>query len=306
MAVSRYYSNTAVPGALGAGISSSSASMYLAATPVGYPAQFPFTLVLEPGTANMELVSIGSGSGTSGSPWVFSSPGGRGFDGTVALAHSATAVVQHNFSAGDLATSRTHESLGSGSSVHGLPASAWTTSSLALVASTRLSNSTTSVVTWASIPQTYSHLLVLAQARLTETSASVDDIWLQFNGDSGAVYSYLTMSLTNASGSLLYGFGNGSSVTSVPAFRVLASQTGAPANAGGGFAFIPWYSATAFNKSVYSMSGGGYGTSALLDGRLRWCFYNPAVQAAVTSITLTAGSGTDFLTGSSFSLYAMA
>ena len=78
MTIARFYSNTAVAGQLGATINNSATSMFLSSTPVGYPTQFPFTLALDAGTANFELVSVTSGNGTVGTPWQIT----RGFDGT--------------------------------------------------------------------------------------------------------------------------------------------------------------------------------------------------------------------------------
>jgi hypothetical protein len=189
--------------------------------------------------------------------------------------------------------------------VHGLPASAWNGNACATVNETTLLNSTTNVVTWSGIPATYQHLLVSVQARLTETTALTDDITLQFNGDSGAHYSYLDMSATNTSGSMVAANATAYAAGSIKAFRAAASQAGAPANAGGGFAWIPNYAASAFNKAVYSVSGAGNGTSAMVDGRVRFGFWNPASQAAVTALTLTAPAGSNFLVGSQFCIYGL-
>jgi hypothetical protein len=299
----RYYSNTAVADTLAAGISNSATSLYAGSgAPVGYPTSFPFTLCLEPGTSNFELVSVTAGAGTSATPWTVS----RAYDGTLAKAHAADVPVSHVWSANDLTQAALHYAMGSGSGVHGLPASAWNGNACSTVNETTLAGSTTNVITWSGIPVTYQHLLVLVQARLTETTALTDDITLQFNGDAGAHYSSLTMSATNISGSLVGPAAAAAYATaSIPAFRVAASQGGAPANAGGGFAWIPNYAASAFNKAVYSVSGAGNGTSAMVDGRLRFGFWNPSSQAAVSSISLTAPAGSSFLAGSQFCLYGV-
>ena len=63
---------------------------------------------------------------------------------------------------------------------------------------------------------------------------------------------------------------------------------------------------TSFNKTFYGMSGGGNGTSSFVDLRSRLGCYAPSSQAAITSISIIAPSGSFFLTGSRFSLYGLA
>jgi hypothetical protein len=295
-------SNVAVQDTTAAALSTSATSLVTGSgAPQGYPTSFPFTLSLEPGTASFELVSVTAGAGTSASPWTVT----RAYDGTLARTHAAGAVLVHAFSAGDLTEAALHYAMGSGSGVHGLPASAWSGNACTAINETTLANSTTNVITWSGIPATYQHLLVSVQARLTETTALTDDISLQFNGDTGSHYSYLEMSAANTSGSMVAANGTAYAVSAIKAFRAAASQGGAPANAGGGFAWIPNYSSAAFNKAAYSVSGAGNGTSAMVDGRVRFGFWNPASQAAVTAVTLTAPAGSNFLVGSQFCLYGM-
>jgi hypothetical protein len=299
----RYYSNVAVQDTLASTISNSATSIVAGSgSPQGYPTSFPFTLSLEPGSANFELVSVSSGAGTSASPWVVT----RGYDGTLARSHNAASTLVHAWSANDLTTAAQHYAMGSGSGVHGLPASAWAGNATVTINETTLANSTTNVVTWSGIPGTYEHLLIVVQARLTETTALTDDIVLTFNGDTGAHYSYVSEATTNIGGPLAGPTGTSAyAVTSIPLFRVAASQGGAPVNSGGGFAVVPNYNSAAFNKNVYGMSGAGNGTSSMVDGRLRWGFWNPTSQAAVTAVTLTAPAGSNFLTGSEFCLYGI-
>jgi hypothetical protein len=302
----RYYSNIAVADTLavpgGGNLSSGATSLYAGSgAPQGYPVLFPWTLELEPGSSNFELVSVTAGAGTVATPWTVT----RAYDGTTAHTHNAGTSIAHTWSAGDLTTAASHYLLGSGSGVHGLPASAWAGNACATINETTLANSTTNVVTWSSIPQTYQHLLIMVQARLTETTQLADDIYLTFNSDAGAHYSYLTVSATNSTGSLVQAAFTAYAVTGIPLLRVAASQGGAPVNAGGGFAYVPNYTAAAFNKAAYAMSGMGNGTSAQVDGRMRWGFWNPAAQAAVTSISLTAPGTSNFLTGSQFCLYGV-
>lgn len=319
MAQLRYYSNVAVPGNIGnsTGISNSGTSLFLQGTPTGYPGSYPFGLVLSPnGSINAgqasEFVLVQSGSGTSGSPWVIT----RGQDGTTAVAWGQNATVTHESDAGDLTNAALHISAQSSTGIdpqyslpHNLPAAAWATASLAAINETTLASAQASV-TWSSIPGTYKHLLVIVQARLSETTVQSDDLAMSLNSDSSAVYSYLTISATNLSGSgtssLVQSQFTTSAVTSWPAFRVAASQSGAAQNAGGGFLWLPNYTSTTFNKFFVGISGMGDGSSAAIDGRLRWGFYNPTSQAAITKITVSAPGSSNMNIGSFLGLYGMA
>lgn len=306
MPASRFYSNTAVAGTIGntGGISNSGTSLFFPTTPSGYPSgtSFPFTLVLEPGTSNMEVVNVTSGAGTSGTPWVIA----RGFDGTTAVSHAQGVPVVHDFTALDATTSRNHEALGSGSGVHGLPLTAWSTGSFSVIAEDTLANSTTATLTFSSIPATFKHLLIVALGRLTETSAQSDDLVLTINGDTGTNYSSLVIGANTASGTLtapasVTAFG----ATNIPLLRLTASSAGAAVNAGGGFAILPWYTSTVFNKVAVSLSGAGNGTSAFIDGRIRWGFYNPTTQAAISSLSISCPPSCNFVVGTSVGLYGL-
>lgn len=305
----RTYSNTAVADTLavpgGGNLSNVATSLYAASgAPSGYPvaATAPWILRLEPGTSSEELVLVTAGAGTSASPWTVT----RGQDGTTARAHNAGVAIQHGLSAGDLAMAASHYASVQADLPHGLPSSAWNASALSLLDDTQLSNSTTSSFVWNSIPATSKHLLIVAEGRLTETGVASDDVAIRFNGDSSAVYSYLTMFAANPGGTMTGpATGAGFAATSAPLFRFTAAGGGANVNPGGGFAIIPNYAGTAYNKLFYSMSGGGYGTSSFVDLRLRLGCYAPSSQAAVTSISVVAPAGSNFLTGSRFSLYGL-
>lgn len=284
----------------GAAISNSATSVYLSTTPSGYPTTFPFKLVL----GGAEIVYVTAGAGTSGTPWTIT----RAQDTTSASAWGAGTTVQHEMTAGDLALSRAHEIAQLAQLPHGLPSTAWSVGAFTTINETTLPNSTTNLVTWSAIPATFKHLLIMIQARLTETNNQTDDILMQVNGDTTAVYSYLSFYLSNISGA-----GTGALASSQfasaantvwPVCRVAASLAGSAVNAGGGFAFLPNYSQATYNKSYYSMSGSGNGTGAMVDGRIRWGFYNPAAQAAISSLSLACPASCYYLSGSFFGLYA--
>ena len=296
----RNYSNTSVPDTLAVTLTTGSTSMYAGSgAPVNYPAP-PFILNLEPATASQELVLVGSGAGTSGSPWVIS----RGADGTTPKAHTAGVVIAHTLSAGDLTQAATHYNYGAGSAVHGLPAAAWLSGGFTTIATTTTTASQ-GAFTWSAIPGTYKNLLITGQGRLGESPVYSDDVSITFNGDGSAYYSYVTVIAANPAGAMNswapgtgYGSGQG------PLFRFLASGYGGAANAGGGFAFIPNYAGTTFNKSWYSLSGGGDGTSSFMDVRVRAGVYAPPAQAAITSISIIPPAG-NFNLGCVFCLYGL-
>lgn len=305
MAVAYFYSNTAVAGTIGTagGLSTGAVSLQMTATPSGYPNQYPFKLRLDPNTASEEVVKVTAGSGTAGSPWTIV----RGWDGTTAKTHAQTSgVIAHGMTAEDLSLSRTHENLGNASGVHGLPSSAWSAATIAQINETILNNSTTSVVTWSSIPQIYSHLLVFVLARSTSTGAQFVDIGATINGDTAARYSALTMDLSTTSGSLVGPTASAQSAqTSWPWFlNIAAAQAGSSVNAGGGYAILPNYSGTAMNKMFVSQSGFGNGNSSAATSRSRWGWYNPTSQTGISTLALSCGAG-NYLSGSYFALYAL-
>lgn len=103
--MARNYSNTAGATTLEnvGGITPTSTQIILGNTN-GYPSQFPFTLRLDPNTASEELVTVNSGGGSAGNPYVVS----RGADGTTAKSHAQFSVITHGFSARDLREPQVH------------------------------------------------------------------------------------------------------------------------------------------------------------------------------------------------------
>lgn len=308
----RFYSNTAVPGTIGnsGGISNAATSLFLSATPSGYPSSYPFLLVLSPnGSINAgqapEAVLVTAGAGTSGSPWTVT----RGVDGTTAAAWGQNANVTHEADAQDFTLSSLHRGSVLADLPHGLPASAWATASFAAISETSFASAGPSV-SISSIPQTYKHLLLVINARISETSVQADDIACVLNGDTGSFYSYVTSFVSNISGAgtgtLSPGQFSGFAGANWPIIRVAASLAGTSANVGGGFAWLPNYTSTTFNKMFMSLSGAGDGSTAMVDSRTRMGWYNPAAQAAVTSMTLTAPGASNFNVGSFVGLYGIA
>lgn len=110
MAQSRYYSSTAQPTTLAAGVSPSDVTCQVAAT-AGFPGSFPYVIALDYGTSSEELVLVTAASGTNLTIT-------RAFDSTSASTHSSGAPVRHVWCGKDGNDSRAHE--GSSSAVHGV------------------------------------------------------------------------------------------------------------------------------------------------------------------------------------------
>jgi hypothetical protein len=89
----RYYSSIAAQTTLSAGIDSSTSTVPVVAVS-GWPASFPYTLLIDKDTVNEEIVSV---TGRTGVTLTVT----RGVDGSSGIAHSAGANVQHGVSARD-------------------------------------------------------------------------------------------------------------------------------------------------------------------------------------------------------------
>ena len=89
----RYYSSTAVATTLSASANNSTTSITVTAL-TGYPAQTPWTAIIDPDTASEEVVEVTNVSGTTLTVT-------RGVDGTTASSHNAGAVFRHGVSARD-------------------------------------------------------------------------------------------------------------------------------------------------------------------------------------------------------------
>lgn len=118
----RYYSNTAALSTISTtGGISTGASEVAFSTTTGFPSQYPYTLRLDPDTANEELVTVTGPK--SGSPGVFIIS--RAQDGTTAKSHAEGSPVVHGVSARDFQEAQDHIASIAVESVHGLPSSAW-------------------------------------------------------------------------------------------------------------------------------------------------------------------------------------
>lgn len=92
---SRYYSNSAADTTITSGMTNSQTTVTVASAS-GFPTSYPFTLVIEPGTASAEIVNVTSLS--SGTTYNIT----RGQDGTSGVTHSINSPIRHMITARDL------------------------------------------------------------------------------------------------------------------------------------------------------------------------------------------------------------
>lgn len=113
MAQNRFYSSTAVATAVTAPVLSGDTTITVGAT-TGFPTSYPFTVVIDGGTAAQEILSVTSVSSLTLSV-------SRGQDGSTALAHANGATVTHDVSARDYNEPQLH--IAASSAVHGIAGS---------------------------------------------------------------------------------------------------------------------------------------------------------------------------------------
>ena len=106
----RYYSSIAAATTLAADATSGATTMVITAA-TGLPATYPYTMIVDEGTVNEELVSVTNRSGTTLTVT-------RGIDGTSGVAHTTGASVKHGVSAQDFDEPNAHIQLSAG--VHGV------------------------------------------------------------------------------------------------------------------------------------------------------------------------------------------
>ena len=110
-ATRRYYSANAVDNTVASSITSSSTSVTLSSSPIGYPGSYPFVVALDYNTASEELVLV---TGASGTTLTIT----RGYNGSSATSHATGAVVRHVLVAQDMTDFQDH--VASSTVVHGV------------------------------------------------------------------------------------------------------------------------------------------------------------------------------------------
>lgn len=108
----RNYSSTSAAMSLVSGVTDVATSLTVSTTS-GLPVSTPFTVVIDPGLASEEIVTV---TGVAGSALTVT----RGEDGTAAVAHSTGAAVRHMLTARDVREPQDHMAATTG--VHGLAA----------------------------------------------------------------------------------------------------------------------------------------------------------------------------------------
>jgi hypothetical protein len=159
--------------------------------------------------------------------------------------------------------------------------------------------SATNVYTFTSIPQTYTDLIVVLNAKSSSTIYYHDNILWRFNGDSSAIYSNIKLS------------NNGTSSAAYSNANTGASYCGQLPNSTSGVSTydrstnilqIMSYASTSIYKTVLSRSAAtdsaGYTNTELYVGTYR-------STSAITSLTMANGEG-NFVIGTTISLYGIA
>lgn len=110
MAVNRYYSSTAIDTVLTAPVDASATTLTVAAIS-GYPASYPYTIVIDENTSTEEIVEV---TNTGASSFTVT----RAVDGATAQAHAVGATVKHVATARDYREPQEHIAASTG--VHGV------------------------------------------------------------------------------------------------------------------------------------------------------------------------------------------
>lgn len=154
-----------------------------------------------------------------------------------------------------------------------------------------------SSVTFSSIPQGYTDLVLVANAR-SSASTTNDAIKMQFNGDTGANY-YGARLQNNSTSSVITNYDVGTS-NIYPGWMTGATS---PANISATTEVsIPGYSGTTFAKTALGHTDlMQAASSSNMNVGLWGSWWNST--AAITSISLTPNTGANFVAGSTFSLY---
>jgi len=163
---------------------------------------------------------------------------------------------------------------------------------LTRIAQTIVSGTTTTAITFSSIPGTFTNLRVVFVGQTSNGSADV--LQLQFNGDAGSHYSY--GAVYNAGGTTASAY-NGGPATSINLGGIVpTTSTSYP---GIIELTVPLYAGTTFNKVAVGIVSVGASTNsgAQTDGG-SW-----ASTAAITSLTLTLSSAGHFIAGTTATLY---
>jgi hypothetical protein len=170
------------------------------------------------------------------------------------------------------------------------------TSSYESIATVTVGSGGTSTITFSSIPSTYKHLQIRYSGHLEGNANDYASLWMQFNSDTGANYSYHR----------LYGTGSAASSDAATS-QTRALTTWIPDNAtqslsyGASVIDILDYQNTNKYKTIRDLGGfdlNGSGIVALFSGL--WMS-----TSAISSISLVSSQSQDFAEYSKFALYGI-
>jgi hypothetical protein len=155
--------------------------------------------------------------------------------------------------------------------------------------------STSTSVTFSSIPATYTDLKIVASAR-SDAGTVYDIAFMRFNSDAG----------NNYSGKILYGTGavtgSANAGTSAIDFRYYNGANATTSSFGSTEAYIPNYASTTAYKSV-SIDGVSENNATAAFAAINAGLWSS--NSAINSITILNAGGANFVTGSTFYLYGI-
>lgn len=158
-------------------------------------------------------------------------------------------------------------------------------------------DSNTSTVTFNSIPNTYTDLILLASLRCSATDSQ--GVLCRLNSDTGNNYHYRSVYVGSGSAKGSYVSKNTSFVT----FGSAQPGNGPSDVFSSHRLYIPRYANSSFYKSLVQESASEWNSNASAYHDYTHGFWRNT--AAITTITLTIYNGSNFLTGSSFYLYGI-
>jgi hypothetical protein len=165
-----------------------------------------------------------------------------------------------------------------------------------LISSNTVGSGGAATITFSSIPQTYTDLVVKASVR-TDRALENDEISVRLNGNTSSIYSYRSLAGNGSSAS-------NSTETNTTRFRNLNNIPGATATSntfGNTEFYIPNYASASFKSISFNSSGENNATSSYID-MAAGLFGS---TSAVTSIEMFPRIGPNFVQYSTFYLYGI-
>jgi len=153
-----------------------------------------------------------------------------------------------------------------------------------------------SSISFSSIPSTYKHLQIRANAK-TNRSDNQDVVTIRYNGDTGANYAYHILGGNGTSA-----FADAGTSTATPWAAIIAGNVSTTNMFGGMISDVLDYSSTSKYKTTRTLSGTDQNSSA---GRLYFDSTLWQSTSAITSISLVPVYGSSFMEYSSFALYGI-